>query len=265
MKVFLIVVAVLVVIIALILSVSATFTVVYDKGWHTKLKVLFIEKDIVLSEILSFILFPERKAKDAADASKKKKQDKKAKKKEKSEESEPEEAELAVLIEGEDGPTGVFVTRADDEKAEEKKTAPEQTKPKKPNPIKKMWDEEGIVGILSFASNLIETANSAILTLFRGLHIYSLYVMILVGGPDADVIARSYGTVCKYYYPVKGMILNGMKVDNYDDYIQPDFIADKTEVEFQLIGSISVGLLLKVVLKAGFVFLKNLIKNKKGD
>ena len=61
------------------------------------------------------------------------------------------------------------------------------------------------------------------------------------------------------------MILSTMKVDNYDDYIQPDFIADKTEVEFQLIGSISVGLLVKVALKAVFVFLKNLIKNKKGD
>ena len=128
-----------------------------------------------------------------------------------------------------------------------------------------MWDEEGIVGILSFVSNLLETANSAISTLIRGLHIYSLYVMILVGGGDADMIARSYGTLCKYYYPVKGMILSTMKVDNYDDYIQPDFIADRTEVEFQLIGSISVGLLLKVALKAGFVFLKNLIKNKKGD
>jgi hypothetical protein len=61
------------------------------------------------------------------------------------------------------------------------------------------------------------------------------------------------------------MILNGMKVDNYDDYIQPDFIADKTEFEMQFIGSISVGLLLKVALKAGVVFLKNLINNKKGD
>ncbi|MDE5974744.1 MAG: DUF2953 domain-containing protein, partial [Eubacterium sp.] len=142
-------------------------------------------------------------------------------------------------------------------KAEEKKEAP-----KKSNPIKKLWDDEGIVGILSLVSNLLETANSAILTLIRGLHIYSLYVMIIVGGGDAADIAQSYGTLCKYYYPVKGMILSGMKVDNYDDYIQPDFIAPSTEFGFQLIASINVGLLLKVALKAGFIFLKNLIKNK---
>lgn len=252
MTVFLIIVAVLVVLIAVILSLSATVTLVYDKGWHTKVKVLFFEKDIVLSEILSFILFPEKKAKDVADEDKKKKQDKKAKAAEKEKKPEVQKAEADTAS------TDAAATQKDE------KTSNPPAK-KKTNPIKKMWDEEGIVGILSFVSNLLETANSAVTTLIRGLHIYSLYVMILVGGGDADMIARSYGTLCKYYYPVKGMILSTMKVDNYDDYIQPDFIADKTEVEFQLIGSISVGLLVKVALKAVFVFLKNLIKNKKGD
>ena len=258
MKVFLIIVAVLAVIIGLILSLSATVTLVYDKGWHTKVKVLFIEKDVVLSKIISFILFPERKAKDVADEGKKKKQKKKDKKAQKS--AKPVKAETIEIIDGQDGPTGVFSV-ADEPPKEDKP----QPKPKKANPIKKLWDEEGIVGIMSLITNLLETANSAVLTLFRGLHIYSLYVMILVGGPDADAIARSYGSLCKYYYPLKGMILNGMRVDNYDDYIQPDFIADRTEVEFQLIGSINVALILKVALKAGFIFLKNLINNKKGD
>ena len=66
MKVFLIIVAVLAVIIIAILSLSATVTLVYDKGWHTKIQFLFIEKDIVLSKILSFVLFPEKKAEEAA-------------------------------------------------------------------------------------------------------------------------------------------------------------------------------------------------------
>ncbi len=258
MKVFLIIVAVLVVIIALICSLSATVTLVYDKGWHTKIQVLCIEKDIILSEILNFILFPEKKAKDVAEESKKKKQEKK----EKVSEQKPASAVPKADTESQKTET---VNQQDENISEENKPAENPPAKKKSNPIKKMWDEEGIVGILSFVSNLLETANSALSTLIRGLHIYSLYVMILVGGGDADMIARSYGTLCKYYYPVKGMILSTMKVDNYDDYIQPDFIADRTEVEFQLIGSISVGLLLKVALKAVFVFLKNLIKNKKGD
>lgn len=261
MTAFLIVVAVLVVIIAFILSISATFTVIYDKGWHTKVKVLFIEKDIVLSKLISFILFPDKKGRDAAENRNAAKKNKKAvndnSPDDKKTVSEPvaDDKSVSKSAAGKNN-TEVNATQKKNENAEKAK----------PNPIKKMWDEEGIVGIMSFASNLVQTANSAIVTLFRGLHIYSLYVMIIVGGPDADMIARSYGTVCKYYYPIKGAILNGMKVDNYDDYIQPDFIADKTDFEFQFIGSVSVGLLLRAVVKAGIVFLKNfLANNKKGD
>lgn len=251
MKVFLIILAVLFVIIAAVLSLSATVTLVYDKGWHTKIKVLFIEKDIVLSKILSFVLFPEKKAQEVAEDRKKKKESK-----EKPKEMPAEQ----VTVEADES-----AEQADDETTKPAEEKEEKPKPKKSNPIKKLWDDEGIVGILSLVSNLLETANSAILTLFRGLHIYSLYVMIIVGGGDAADIARAYGTLCKYYYPVKGIILNGMKVDNYDDYIQADFIAPSAEFEFQLIASINVGLLVKVALKAGFIFLKNLIKNKKGD
>ena len=149
--------------------------------------------------------------------------------------------------------------KTEEVKSEDKKSE----QPPKPNPLKKIWDTQGIVGILDLLTNVAETANNAVLTLFRGLHIYSLYVMILVGGGDADLIARAYGTLCKYYYPLKGMILNGMKVDNFDDYIQPDFLAERTEFEFQLIASINVKLILKVGFKAIFIFIKNLIINKK--
>ena len=58
------------------------------------------------------------------------------------------------------------------------------------------------------------------------------------------------------------MILNGMKVDQYDDFIQPDFIAPANEYEFQLIASINIALILKIGIKAGAKFLVNLIKNK---
>ena len=239
MKVFLIIVAVLAVIIIAILSLSATVTLVYDKGWHTKIQILFIEKDIVLSKILSFVLFPDKKNKETQT---------------------PIEKVSDVAVEAEEKSLETDETQKTEEvKSEDKKSE----QPPKPNPLKKIWDTQGIVGILDLLTNVAETANNAVLTLFRGLHIYSLYVMILVGGGDADLIARAYGTLCKYYYPLKGMILNGMKVDNFDDYIQPDFLAERTEFEFQLIASINVKLILKVGFKAVFIFIKNLIINKK--
>ncbi len=256
MKVFLIIVAVLAVIIIAVLSLSATVTLVYDKGWHTKVQILFIEKDIVLSKILSFILFPEKKAEQVAKYSENKKKTKKDK--ENKDSAAKKVAEVAVKSEEaslENGET------PKEEKPKEENSS--QAKPAKPNPIKQLWDSKGILGILDLLTNVLDTANNAVSTLIRGLHIYSLYVMILVGGGDADLIARAYGTLSSYYYPLKGMILNGMRVDNYDDCIQPDFIADKTEFEFQLIASINVKLLLKVGFKAVFIFIKNLISNKK--
>lgn len=255
MKVFLIVLAVIVLLIVFILSLSAEATVVYDGGWKTTVQVLFIKKDVELSKILNFVLFPDKAGKAAAEKSNKKK-------------NKPPEEEDSLPNE-ETPKTDNKAEKCDDEiiveadvKNNNDNSNNAEPKQKSPNMITKIIDEDGIVGIMTLVSNLIETLNTAVTTLFRGLHIYSLYVSILVGGADAAEIATAYGKICGVYYPIKGMILNGMKVDRYDDYIQPDFIAERNEYEFQLIASMSVGLVLKIGIKAGFTFLLNLIKNK---
>lgn len=255
MKVFLIVLAVIVLLIVFILSLSAEATVVYDGGWKTTVQVLFIKKDIELSKILNFVLFPDKAGKAAAEKSNKKKN-----KPPKEKDSLPTEATPKVDNKAEKCDDEIIVEA--DIKNNNDNSNNAEPKQKSPNMITKIIDEDGIVGIMTLVSNLIETLNTAVTTLFRGLHIYSLYVSILVGGADAAEIATAYGKICGVYYPVKGMILNGMKVDRYDDYIQPDFIAERNEYEFQLIASMSVGLVLKIGIKAGFTFLLNLIKNK---
>ena len=146
--------------------------------------------------------------------------------------------------------------------AEKKQSPAPAQKQAKPNYLKSLWEKEGVVGIMSLVSNMLQSASSAVTTLIRGFHIYSLYVKLIVGGSDADEIARAYGRICGFYYPLKGAVLSGMKVDNYDDLIYPDFIAPCNEYGFQFIGSVSVALLLKVALSAGKTFLVNLIKNK---
>lgn len=255
MKVFLIVLAVIVLLIVFILSLSAEATVVYDGGWKTTVQVLFIKKDIELSKILNFVLFPDKAGKAAAEKSNKKKNKPPKEKDSLLTEETPKADNKAEKCDDE------IIVEADVKNNNDNSNNAEP-KQKSPNMITKIIDEDGIVGIMTLVSNLIETLNTAVTTLFRGLHIYSLYVSILVGGADAAEIATAYGKICGVYYPVKGMILNGMKVDRYDDYIQPDFIAERNEYEFQLIASMSVGLVLKIGIKAGFTFLLNLIKNK---
>ncbi|WP_308618957.1 hypothetical protein [uncultured Eubacterium sp.] len=258
MKVFLIILAVLVLLFAFILSLSAELTVVYDNGWHTSVQVLFIKKDIELSKILNFVLFPDKAGKQAAEKKKEKKKDNS--KKSKPVEETKAETTVEPVFEVEAEKTAETVKETETKTVEADASKP-KAEPKK-NPIAKIIDEDGIVGIMLLASNLVETLNTAVTTLFRGLHIYSLYVKMIVGGADAEEIARSYGRICGFYYPLKGMILNGMKVDQYDDYIQPDFIAPFNEYGFQLIASMNVALILKIGIKAGTKFLVNLIKNK---
>ena len=242
MKVFLIILIVLIVLFAFILSLSAEATIIYDKGWKTSVQVLFIKKDIELGKIINFILFPDKAGKQAAEEKKKKKESKKAQNQEQKADENP--------------------TENTQPQAKNKEISEQPPAQKKQNFITKLIDEEGIVGILTLVSNLLETVSTAMTTLFRGLHIYSLYVKMIIGGGDAAQIAQDYGRICGIYYPIKGVILNGMKVDQYDDLIEPDFIAEQNEYEFQLIASINVALLLKVGIKAGITFLKNMIKNK---
>lgn len=268
MKVFLIILAVLAVLFIALLNLSATFTVIYDKGWRTTISVLFINKDIELSKLLSFLLFPEKRAQKKARESKDGSEEKPI------EENTASDTDAKPYAKSSEEQKITEKTNRTDEKkdshteAKTEKSADggeksDKAKPQKSNPIAKIWNDEGIAGILSLLANVLQSANSAILTLIRGLHIYSLYVMIIVGGADAASIAQKYGSLCSYYYPVKGLILSNMKVDHYDDVIQPDFLADVSEFEMQFIGSISVGLLLKVALRAAAVFLKNIIKDKK--
>lgn len=255
----LIVIAVIVIIIALILSVSATFTITYTDKWKTTISVLWFEKDIELTKILDFILFPQNKANQIKAQKGSGKENKKPEEQKKTQETTaPQHKDESVQkpVQADESKTA-----SSPAKQPQGSNAPAQQKEKKPNYFKNIWDKDGIVGIMEFFSNMVESASSAISVLIRGFHIYSLYVKIIVGGSDADEIARAYGRVCRYYYPLKGAVLGGMKVDNYDDWIIPDFIAPRNEYGFQFIGSISIGLLLKVVLSAGKTFLVNLIKN----
>lgn len=260
MKVFLIVLAVLIVLFAVILSLSAELTVIYDNGWTTRVKVLFIEKDIQLSKVLSFLLFPEKAAADAAEEKKKEKDSKNKEKQNVKPSPSADSVDLKSPSEKTADSDSVSKEEAKEEIADKEENTEKQEP--KPNFIKKLIDRKGILGILLLVSNLLQTAGSAVSTLIKGLHIYSLYVKMIIGGSDAADIGHTYGTICGVYYPIKGVILNGMKVDQYDDYIVPDFIAPRSEYEFQIIASINIALLLKVALKAVKVFLVNLIKNK---
>ena len=256
-----------------ILSISATFTVIYDNKWTTTVKILWWEKEIKLSSILNFILFPDKAAQQARTkqeekGAEKKAEDKKAEPKPAAKKANASNAKPAAKKADASKPKPASKksdasVQVASKPAPENENAPAPQKASKPNYIKKLYDDEGIVGIFLLISNMFQSASTAINTLFRGFHIYSLYVKIIVGGGDAADVAEKYGQICSCFYPVKGLILNGMKVDEYDELFIPDFIAPRSEYGLQLIGAISLRLLLKIGFSAVKTFLINMIQNNK--
>lgn len=239
MKVFLIIVAVLVVLIAIVLSLTATIFVDYKNGWHTKIKVLFIEKEIVLSQLLSFVLFPGETADEAVLEKKYEKEKSKSDKDKTKNATEVKEDLDSEKVKDGDKPV------------------------KKKNIIKDIYDKDGIVGILNAITTMVSTMSSAVQKFFKVFHIHDLYVKMIIGGNDAADISESYGMVSSIYYPLIGIIRNGMTIDNFDEIFFADFIAPKSEYEFNLVASLSVRNLLQILFKAGFTFLAQFIKDKK--
>ena len=143
MKTFLIILAVIVLIFAIILSLSAEATVVYDNGWHTTVQVLFIKKDVELSKILNFVLFPDKAGKEAAEKQKEKK-------KNRTDSAKPVIQENKEEIKQVTEPNNdIKETNINSEvTAEPEKTKAEPNQQPKKNPIAKIIDEDGIVGIM---------------------------------------------------------------------------------------------------------------------
>lgn len=241
MTVFLIALGVIAVVLSIGLSISATFNVTYDKGWKTTVTILGREREIKLTKLLSFILFPDKSAQEV----------KKGRNKSKAKETHGEQPAKS--------------TDDAEKKSPKKKGGQKGKKTKnqsKPNYIQRVLNEEGILGIFHLISNTIQSASTAVNTLFSGFHIYLIYVKMIIGGGDAFDIADKYGSICKYYFPIKGFILNNKNVDDYDETFYADFIAPSSEYAFQFIGSINAGTLLRVILSAGKTFLFNLLSNK---
>lgn len=239
MQTFLIVIAVLVIVLALVLSVRATFYISYSGVWQTRVRILFFEKEISLSQLLQLVLFPKESGQAAAEKKKKKK------------------SKVSQKTAAEEPATAKPADKATDSSASGAKNAP-----KKQNYLQSIYEQDGIVGILDFVSTLCSTASAAVNRLFRDFYISELFVKIITGGTDAAQIAKTHGQTCALYYPFIGFVRSGMKVANYQEVIYADYLAPQTETQMHLVISLSVKNLLGILLSAGKTFLVNFINNK---
>ncbi len=250
-----IVIAVIVAIFAIIFSLSAKIYVSYDKEVSARIKFLFIDKAFDLDDVLRKLLKIQDNVETKVENIDKKADEKK---------QEKAQAKATIIETEKEQAKSVEVVEVDANANEQTQAPAEQDKKAEPKPnfIKQIYDKDGILGILLLVSNLLQSVNSAIITLIKGLHIRSLYVKMIIGGSDAAKIAMDYGKICGSYYALKGLIFSTMKVHEYDECIEPDYLSNSSEYGFDLVLSISIGAVVKVGLVAVKTFLANLIKNK---
>lgn len=200
-----------------ILAVRVEFTVIFDKIWTAKIKILFYKKSFDLEKILNGVLFP------PAHEKKEKQQDEK------------EDNLKKATVEKKDPMDG----------------------------IKKIYEKDGVAGVIEFFQIICGSLSSAVGVLFRHFVIDVLDVEIVVAGDDAAMTARRFGRVAAAYYPFIGVVRNGMTVKKYKEDISADFLLKEGYEKLHFEGSICVMNLLGVVLVGAKTFLVNYIKSRK--
>lgn len=142
-----------------------------------------------------------------------------------------------------------------DEEEEEKE--PEEKKPKEKKPIKEQlaqWKELGAKGL-----ELLKTSKRALTTVKNHLIFYKIQIFALVGGEDAHQIGEEYGAHSAIIGSAMGLLYQFFHVKEPIIWLQPDFLATKSEYDisfrvkikpiFALVAGL--GLLTKIVKLRG--------------
>ncbi len=154
-------------------------------------------------------------------------------------------------------------------KPKEEKPKDEAPKEKKPNPILEMVKANGYDGMMLVIKNLGRVLGIYGGKIFKSIVFDEIDVYVSIGTGDAASTAIKYGEACQKIYPVFGFICSNNIVKKYDIFVEPDFLANKTESEFFIDLSITVRKIINATIAMVFrlifnVALKFIIGAKKG-
>lgn len=135
--------------------------------------------------------------------------------------------------------------------AEEAKPAEE--KPKGPNPLKNIYENEQLEGILDLFRKLLELLGKFGRRIVHSFVIDELFLDIDLTRGDAAQTAESYGKMCQKVFPVTGALVANCDVRKYSINVEPDYIAKPgTRVAFSAEISLNPRKLINSVLAFAF-------------
>ncbi|MBQ9914013.1 MAG: DUF2953 domain-containing protein [Clostridia bacterium] len=157
------------------------------------------------------------------------------------------------------------------EKPEEKPKEEKPPKEKKPNPILEMVKANGHDGMMTVVSNLGKVLGTYGGKLFKSIIFDRLELNVTVGTGDSAATAIKYGQTCQKVFPVMGFICSNNLVRKYDINVEPDFLANRTEINFycdmniccRKIINATFAMVVRLIFKVVIKFLTGAKKNNK--
>lgn len=132
-------------------------------------------------------------------------------------------------------------------------TTPAEPKPKGPNPLKTLYENEKIEGILQILRNLLGVIDKFGRRLVNAFVIDEMFLDISVSSGDAAQTAENYGKMCRRVFPVMGAVCANCNVKKYSIDIDPDYIGSGyNEYAFSMEISLNPRKLINAVLLFAF-------------
>lgn len=157
---------------------------------------------------------------------------------------------------------------------EEAEEEPKEEKPKGPNPLKTLYENEKLEGILDILNTLLSVLQRFGMRTVNSFVIDEMFLDIAVSDADAAATAEKYGKVCRKVFPITGAVCANCNVKKYSIHVEPDYLAEgKSEFAFSMEISLNPRKLINAVLafafgalfKVGLRLLKGIKPNKNAE
>ena len=140
-----------------------------------------------------------------------------------------------------------------EEKPPEEETAPKEEKPKGPNPLKNIYENEQIQGLMEIFNRLLQLIDKFGRRLVNSFVIDEMFLDMDITKGDAAQTAEEYGKMCRRIFPAVGAVCANCNVKKYSVNVEPDYIANPgIRVAFSMEISLNPRKLINAVLCFAF-------------
>ncbi len=146
-----------------------------------------------------------------------------------------------------------------EEKPKEEKQKTEKTEEKPKKEKRRMTVEE----IVDMVIDIVQKYGPGAKMILRNIRFHRLELYWKVGAEDAAACGIKYGRICAWLSGVLGFFRNLMKIEKAKFRVFPDFISEKDEIYGGADIEFNPLIIIIGALRMAFVFLKEMLKNKK--